>query len=307
MDTTHIIDAVETDDGGDFSTPHAVQYKRLIDLYGIPAERRGGWLVEMAETFDAYPEEGIERAVNRYRKDYQPLPGAYVLVPPPGTFAGWVYQATDDLEAEARGARTPSDDLALPAPITVCALPVPSDTPEPEPPASHAWMAQRAPAAADRDAWDRNLAIGAARMRKRKALIEDWRRQQGPAHDWHTAIPENAWKGLDEPTPADVDAQLVAMQQKQGSPLAEAEIARQQTRRGIGRMRFEWKDGELRDVTLSHLGNEVPLTERASEPKNKAILKQYDHTPPYNERDYDRDRAKFKAKAAAEAGGKPGA
>ena len=245
-------------DAEDFSTPHAVQYKRLIDLYGIPAERRGGWLVEMAETFDAYPEAALERAVNRYRKDYKPFPGAYVQAPPPGTLAAWVYQAADDLEAEATGSRTPSDDLTLPAPTVVAALPAPNDTPEPEPPAVRPWVTEpgRLPAGPSRAAWEWNLAIGTARAQKRQTLIQAWRRTQGGEHDWQSSAPESAWKGRDEPTETEVRFVVDAVREQTQSAIAQAEMARSNARRGRGRMRFEWADGEVSDVTMKPLGKQ---------------------------------------------------
>lgn len=52
--------------------------------------------------------------------------------------------------------------------------------------------------------------------------------------------------------------------------------------------RVEWADGEV--STVEFVGRfEKPLQERAEDPENKAILKRYDKTPPYNDVDFARD------------------
>jgi hypothetical protein len=222
---------------------HATNYKRLIDAYGIAADRRGGWLDEMAGAFDHYPAEAVQRATDGYIRRVKVTPGSFVQVPPPGTFAEWVYQATDDLDAEAEGRRTPTDGIALPPPPAA-----PLALPAPEPPAVLSGEAPPKGKGIDREAWDRNLARGKAQGRNRARLIKEWHARQDTGHDPLSAVPEEVWKVRDEPTPEQIEAVLAEMR---GGPAQSAQALYGRLRPGEQRTyRAEWADGEVSNVSV---------------------------------------------------------
>ena len=85
----------------------ARQYRRLLDVYGIPEDRRVGWLAEMADAFAGYEVPVLVRATDAYIKKVAVPAGQYHEVPTPGTFAEWVYKASDDAEREEQKALPP--------------------------------------------------------------------------------------------------------------------------------------------------------------------------------------------------------
>jgi hypothetical protein len=85
----------------------AQQYRRLLDTYGIPQDRRAGWLVEMADAFGAYPLAVLTRATDEYIRKVRVPADQYHEVPTPGTFAEWVYGAMEAAEREEQRALPP--------------------------------------------------------------------------------------------------------------------------------------------------------------------------------------------------------
>lgn len=83
------------------------QYRRLLDTYGIPEDRRAGWLAEMADAFGAYPLAVLTRATSAYIKRVAVPADQYHEVPTPGTFAAWVYRTMEDAEREEQRALPP--------------------------------------------------------------------------------------------------------------------------------------------------------------------------------------------------------
>jgi hypothetical protein len=91
----------------DESPSPARQYRRLTDTYGIPEDRRLGWLAEMADAFGNYPLAVLTRATDTYIRKVAVPAGQYHEVPTPGTFAEWVYRAMEEAEREEQRALPP--------------------------------------------------------------------------------------------------------------------------------------------------------------------------------------------------------
>ena len=62
------------------------------------------------------------------------------------------------------------------------------------------------PTAPDADTFALNVAIGRARVRRRRGLIDEYRQRNG-LHK-HAPVPEDVWRGRDEPNDAEVNAVL---------------------------------------------------------------------------------------------------
>lgn len=146
----------------------AVQMARLLDTFhaGAPHDRYAGLLDEYEQAY-----AGQERMTDAaFTLAVTEALRHFTTMPLParaefGAVAEWAI-----LEMEHR--------KALPAPAVV-----PSSKP-----ANFAW----------------HVAIGRARMRKRRGLIEAYRAAEGlPVN---AAVPEEVWHGLDEPTDAEVEA-----------------------------------------------------------------------------------------------------
>jgi hypothetical protein len=162
-------------------------YERLLAAYSIPADDRATWLADMGALFDQEPYAVVEAAVERYTRDVKPAPKEYVRVPAPAAFSDWVLAAQEAADRAARKALPP-------------------------PPGDRAWF-RRTPWP---DVWAvfaRHYVAGKARARKRNALIDAYCRERGLSPG--SAVGEEAWKGLDAPTEAELAA-VRAQVERQG-------------------------------------------------------------------------------------------